>query len=176
MLKISGAFLRDLWTLTRPYWFSEDRWAGRGLLAVILAMNLGMVYINVQINQWYRLFYNSLQNHDAPAFWHLILRFSILAGIYIVIGVYQLYLRQMLQIRWREWLTGRYLRDWLGEQTYYRMQLRDRGTDNPDQRISEDINGFVAQTLQLTLGFINAVVTLVSFVAILWTISGAITL
>ncbi|HUC63116.1 MAG TPA: ABC transporter ATP-binding protein/permease [Alphaproteobacteria bacterium] len=172
MMKMSGAFLRDLWTLTRPYWFSEDRWAGRGLLAVILAMNLGLVALNVIFNQWYRLFYNTLQNHNMPEFWHQLFRFSYLAAIAIVIAVYQVYLTQMLQIRWRQWLTGHYLRDWLGGQTHYRMQLLGDGTDNPDQRISQDLALFVNQTLSLTLGFISSAVTLVSFVGILWAISG----
>ena len=175
MLKMSGAFLRDLWTLTRPYWFSEDRWAGRGLLAVIVAMNLGLVYVNVLFNEWYKLFYDALQKKDVEVFWHQIGRFSILAAIFIVVAVYQIYLRQMLQIRWRQWLTGRYLEDWLAGQTYYRMQLLGDGADNPDQRVSQDLALFVQQTLSLTLGFISAVVTLVSFVDILWTISGPLT-
>jgi putative ATP-binding cassette transporter len=176
MLNISRAFVRDLWRLTRPYWFSEDRWAGRALLLVILAMNLGLVYVSVLINQWYRLFYNALQTRNLPEFWHQLGRFSILAAISIVIAVYQIYLRQMLQIRWRQWLTGHYLKDWLSTQTYYRMQLLGGGADNPDQRIAQDLNFFVGQTLGLTLGFISSVVTLLSFVGILWMISGALTI
>lgn len=172
MVKVTRAFLRDVWALTRPYWFSEDRWAGRGLLAVVLAMTLGMVYLNVQFNEWYKLFYNALQARDAHAFWHQLGRFAILAAIFIVLAVYQVYLRQMLQIRWREWLTTRYLKDWLGNQTYYRMELLGGGTDNPDQRISRDLDQFVGQTLTLSIGLLNAVVTLASFVGILWTISG----
>ena len=175
MFKMSGAFLRDLWTLTRPYWFSEDRWAGRGLLAIIVAMNLGMVYLNVLFNEWYKLFYDALQKHDVAAFWHQFGRFGILAVMFIVVAVYQVYLRQMLQIRWRQWLTGRYLEGWMGGQTYYRMQLIGDGTDNPDQRISQDLALFVQQTLSLSLGFLSSVVTLVSFVGILWVISGPLT-
>jgi putative ATP-binding cassette transporter len=175
MLKMSGSFLRDLWRLTRPYWFSEDRWAGRGLLAVIVAMNLGMVYLTVLFNEWNRLFYNALQKYDAAEFWHQILRFSYLAVIYIVIAVYQVYLRQMLQIRWRQWLTGRYLTDWLAGRTYYRMQLIGDATDNPDQRIAQDLNLFVSQTLSLSLDFLSSVVTLFSFVGILWALSGPLT-
>ena len=172
MLKVQAAFLRDVWALTRPYWFSEDRWPGRGLLAVILAMNLGMVYVSVQFNEWYRRFYNALQAHNFHEFLHQFAIFGILASIFIVIAVYQVYLRQMLQIRWRKWLTTRYLKDWLGGQTYYRMELLRSNTDNPDQRISQDLALFVDQTLRLSLGLISAVVTLVSFVGILWVISG----
>lgn len=175
MMKMSSTFLRDLWKLTRPYWFSDDRWAGRGLLAVILAMNLGLVYLSVLFNDWYRLFYNALQGHDFPEFWHQLGRFSILAAISIVVAVYRTYLRQMLEIRWRQWLTGQYLDHWLADQIYYRMQLLGGKTDNPDQRIAQDLAYFVSQTLTLTLGFISSAVTLISFVGILWTISGPLT-
>lgn len=175
MLSKTRAFLRDLWALTRPYWFSEERWFARGLLAVILTMNLGMVYLSVLFNEWYRIFYDALEQRDMPAFWHQIGRFSILAAIAIVIAVYQIYLRQMLMIRWRRWLTQRYLGEWLEQQTYYRMQLAGRAADNPDQRISEDLRLFVADTLTLVLGFISSAVTLVSFVGILWALSGDLT-
>jgi len=168
------AFLRDLWTLTRPYWFSDERWAARGLLAAVVALNLGIVYINVLMNKWQNNFYNSLQDKDINAFYTLIGQFSLLAAAYIVAAVYQLYLNQMLQIRWRRWLTDRYLGDWIGGRIYYRMQLTDRGTDNPDQRISEDLALFVDKTLALTLGLLSAVVTLGSFVAILWSLSGTL--
>ncbi len=175
MLSKTRMFLRDLWALTRPYWFSEERWSARGLLAVILAMNLGMVYLSVLFNEWYRIFYDALEARDIAAFWHQIGRFGMLAAIFIVIAVYQIYLRQMLMIRWRRWLTGRYLHEWLDRQTYYRMQLAGRSTDNPDQRISEDLRLFVGDTMTLVLGFISSAVTLVSFVGILWGLSGSLT-
>ncbi|HEU0289162.1 MAG TPA: ABC transporter ATP-binding protein/permease [Burkholderiales bacterium] len=167
-------FLRDLWTLTRPYWFSEERWQARGLLAVVVALNLGIVWVNVEINKWQNLFYNALQDKDIAAFYQLLLQFSLLAAAFIVCAVYQLYLNQMLQIRWRRWLTDHYLEAWVADRAYYRMQLTDRGTDNPDQRIAEDLALFVDKTLNLTLGLLSAVVTLVSFVAILWTLSGTL--
>ena len=121
--------LRDAWTLIRPYWFSEDRWAGRGLLLVVVVLNLFIVYVNVLLSKWYNLFYNSLQDKDFAAFSSLLIRFSWLAGLFIVAAVYQIYLNQMLQIRWRRWLTERYLGAWLTDGAYYRMQLtsgRDR--------------------------------------------------
>jgi len=90
-------------------------------------------------------------------------------------GVYRLYLRQMLQIEWRTWLNERYLADWLRDRAYYCMQLLEHGTDNPDQRIAEDLNFFVDSTLALGLGLLSAIVTLASFAAILWTLSGTLT-
>jgi putative ATP-binding cassette transporter len=171
-MSTTRAFLRDLWALTRPYWQSGERWAARGLLAAVVGLNLGLVYIDVRINYWRNDFYNALQDKNLDAFYPLILQFLILAGLGVAGAVYQLYLNQMLQIRWRRWLTDRYLDAWTADRTYYRMQLTDRGTDNPDQRISEDLAMFVDQTLNLTLGLLSAVVTLISFVVILWGLSG----
>jgi putative ATP-binding cassette transporter len=168
--------LHEAWALTRPYWVSEDRWAGGGLLLLVIGLNLGIVYINVLLNQWNNTFYNALQDKDYAVFWSQLIRFTWLAGLYIVVAVYQLYLNQMLQIRWRRWLTERYLRDWLGGGAYYRMQLTAGDTDNPDQRIAEDLRLFVGGTLSLAIGGMRAVVTLLSFLGILWGLSGSLTI
>ena len=168
--------LRDAWTLIRPYWFSEDRWAGRGLLVAVVALNLFGVYITVLLSQWYNVFYNAIQDKDFAAFSRLLLKFSWLAGLALVAAVYQLYLNQMLQIRWRRWLTERYLGAWLADDAYYRMQLTSGETDNPDQRIADDLRLFVAGALSLSIGGLRAVVTLVSFLGILWGLSGPLTL
>jgi putative ATP-binding cassette transporter len=172
MLATSRQFLRDLWVLARPYWFSEEKWGARGLLAIIVALNLGMVGIMVLLNQWNNAFYNTLQDKDLEGFYQQLLVFTGLAGAFILVAVYRLYLNQMLQIRWRRWLTERYLDEWIAHRTYYRLQLTDRETDNPDQRIADDLSLFVERTLSLTLGLLSAVVTLVSFVVILWGLSG----
>ncbi len=172
MFRKTRLFLADLWALTRPYWYSEERWSARGLLVVIVALNLGLVYVNVLINQWNNDFYNALQNMDKAAFFQQLIKFGWLAAAFIVIAVYQLYLNQMLQIRWRRWLTNHYLANWIGNRTYYQLQLRDRGTDNPDQRIADDLKEFCDKTLNLSLGLMSAVVTLCSFVSILWMLSG----
>jgi len=169
-------FLRDMWSLAKPYWSSEDRWAAWGLLGVVVAMNLGLVFIDVLINRWSNVFYNSLQDKNYDVFIQQLLRFTWLAGLYIVVAVYQLYLNQMLQIRWRRWLTDRYLNAWLADRAYYRMQLLAGETDNPDQRIAEDVRLFVTRTLTLGLQFLRAVTTLVSFVGILWFLSGPLKL
>jgi putative ATP-binding cassette transporter len=168
--------LRDAWTLTRPYWFSEDRWAGRGLLLAVVALTLFGVYITVLLSQWYNEFYNALQNKDSAAYSGLLVKFCWLAGFALVAGVYQLYLNQMLQIRWRRWLTERYLGAWLADSAYYRMQLTSGETDNPDQRIADDLRLFVVGALGLSIGVLKAAVTLLSFLVILWRLSGPFTL
>ncbi|MSP50724.1 MAG: ABC transporter ATP-binding protein/permease [Alphaproteobacteria bacterium] len=168
------SFLAAFWRLAGPYWRSEDRWTGRGLLAVVVGLNLGLVALNVRFNSWNNDFYNTLQALDEAEFYRQLGIFTLLAAAFIVVAVYQLYLNQMLQIRWRRWLTERYLETWLGEQRFYRLQIAGGGTDNPDQRISEDIQWFVEKTLSLGLGLMSAVVTLVSFVSILWVLSGVL--
>jgi len=154
MLKRTKRFLTDLWVLTRPYWFSEERGAALVLLAAVVGLNLGLVYVNVLINWWNKDFYDTLQNLDIHGFYQQLLRFIVLAASYIVMAVYQLYLNQMLQIRWRRWLTSTYLGAWISSRTYYRMQLIDSGTDNPDQRIADDLALFCDRTLNLTLGLL----------------------
>lgn len=167
---------RGFWHLFKGYWSSEEKWKARGLLAVVIALNFAMVYLLVQLNNWYNEFYNSLQNYESDLFWPLVGKFSALAFTYILIAVYAIYLRQMLQLKWRTWMTNQYLNSWLGKQVYYRLQLTDGATDNPDQRISEDINQFVALTLQLLIGFLKQITTLVAFGVVLWELSGEYTL
>ena len=173
-MRKASAFMRDLWRLAKPYWFSEERLSARLLLVAIIALTLGMVYMNVRLNQWNNTFFNVLQDRRTSEFFPLMTQFATLAAIYIVMAIYQVYLRQALQIRWRRWLTEQYLGEWLSERTYYHMQLAGNHTDNPDQRIAEDLNLFVERTLSLTLGFLDSVVTLVSFIGILWGLSGAL--
>jgi vitamin B12/bleomycin/antimicrobial peptide transport system ATP-binding/permease protein len=164
--------LKEAWSIARPYWFSEERWVARGLLAAVLAINLVQVWINVRLNTWRNDFYNSLQNYDEAAFFYQLALFAVLAGAFILLFVYGLYLQQMLQIRWRRWMTNVYLKEWLGDKTYYRLQLTGDGTDNPDQRISEDLSFFPSQTLNLSLGLLTNIVQAVSFSFILWDLSG----
>src|SRR6516225_747422 len=169
-------FLRQAWSLAWPYWKSEEKWSALGLLVAVIALNLILVGINVRFNSWYKDFYDALQEYNWSEFWRQFAIFGGLALAFMVVSVYAAYLQRILHIRWRRWLTERFLRDWLDDQAYYRMQLNLATTDNPDQRISEDLNSFATITLGLSLGLLSAVVTLVSFLSILWTLSGALTI
>ena len=169
-------FLQDFWHLFHSYWRSEEKWGARGILAVVVVLTLGQVYLLVQLNNWNNDFYNALQNYAFELFWPLIGQFSLLAFIYIFVAVYAIYLRQKLQIRWRTWMTHRYLESWMARQVYYRLQVMGSDMDNPDQRISEDISQFVSLTLQLALGFLKQLTTLAAFAVILWELSGLLTL
>jgi len=169
----NNGFLKAFWALAKPYWVSEQRGKGLTLLATVIAGALMLVWLEVQFNRWNNDFYNTLQNKDQADFFRELGRFTLLAFTWIIIVVYQRYFQQMLQIEWRTWLTERFLADWLRDQGYYRMQLLNLGTDNPDQRIADDLRLFVDYTLSLSLGLLSAVVTLVSFITILWGLSGA---
>jgi len=170
-------FLRQAWDLAWPYWKSEEKWSAIGLLVAVVVLNLITVGLNVRFNTWYNDFYNTLQEYDWAQFWRQLAIFGVLAFLFIVVAVYSLYLRQILHIRWRRWLTDRFLRNWLGNQSYYRLQLNQVTTpDNPDQRISDDLDRFATITLALSLGLLSSFVTLVSFLSILWTLSGALTI
>ncbi len=163
--------VKDFTRIAVPYYRSEDRWAGRVLLITVISLQLFQVWLNVRFNAWYNTFYTALQDKDWNTFIFQIGVFSLLAAFFIVSAVYQLYLQQWLQIRWRNWLTQRYLGRWLGQGTHYRMRLKGDQADNPDQRIADDIREFVDGTLNIGIAFLGSIVTLVSFVVILWTLS-----
>ena len=165
--------LATIWRLAVPYFRSEDRLAGRALLAAVVGIELTIVAINVLINQWNARFYNALQDRNWDQFVTELLFFCMLVAVFIVVAVYQLYLNQWLQIRWRRWMTQQYLDNWLKGSNHYRMQLLGDAADNPDQRIAEDINLFIEKGLYLGLGLLNSIVTLGSFVAILWVLSAS---
>src|SRR5260370_8221699 len=162
----------DAWRIIRPYWFSDDRWPGLGLLLVVVTLPLGMVYLSVLLNRWNNEFYTAWREKNAVAFRRQVVQVGWLVGAFIVLAVYQLYLNQMLEIRWRRWLTERYLRAWLTDRAYYRMQLVAGEADNPDQRIAEDVQLLISDTLALFIGGLRAVVTLGAFGSILWGLSG----
>jgi vitamin B12/bleomycin/antimicrobial peptide transport system ATP-binding/permease protein len=165
--------LAIVWRIAAPYFRSEDKWAGRALLAAVVSIELALVAIDVLLNQWQNRFYNGLQEKNWDVFVREIGVFCLLATFFIVLAVYQLYLNQWLQIRWRRWLTRHYLGEWLYRANHYRMQLQGDAADNPDQRIADDIRLFVERTLDIGLRLLNSVVTLFSFIIILWGLSEA---
>ncbi len=172
----SWRFMRRAWGLAAPYWSSEERWPARLLLIAIVMLTLGLVFLNVLLNDWNREFFEAIQNKDFASFGPLLIRFSLLAAIFIVGAVFRLYLTQMLQMRWRIWLTRQFLDQWFSQHAYYRLEIARGGADNPDQRIAEDLRMFAFNTLDLFFGLLGSVVTLVSFIGILWAISGPLAL
>jgi len=165
--------LATIWRLAIPYFRSEDRWAGNALLAAVVAIELAVVGVTVLINQWNARFYNALQDRNWDTFVRELIVFCVLAAAYVVLRVYQLYLNQWLQIRWRRWMTARYIGHWLDGPNHYRMQMLGDAADNPDQRIAEDIKQFIELGLFVGVGLLGAIVSLGSFVIILWGLSAA---
>jgi putative ATP-binding cassette transporter len=189
-MRTLGSFLLDAFKLARPYFNSNERWSARGLLVLIIGLRLLIVGINVELSFWNRAFYNALQDKDWDSFINLLIfykwtdqgftpGFCSLAACFVVIAVYRTWFTQQLTIKWRRWMTGRLQTAWLSDRAYWHLSLRvsagttdAQPTDNPDQRIAEDVRGFIESTLSLTLGLLSAVVTLVSFITILWGLSG----
>jgi len=166
--------LRDAWSLAAPFWRGQR--GARWQLAALVALTLLIVWVNVRFSAWNNAFYDALQAHDLAAFWHQLGIFGLLAAGYIALAVMRLVVQQQLVMRWRHGMTEHMLADWLRPGTPYRLGTAAQGLalDNPDQRLADDIRSFVSATLDLGLGLLNASVTLVSFVAILWGLSGSL--
>jgi putative ATP-binding cassette transporter len=180
-------FLSKLWQLTKPYFSAEERqhieffwlsftvketWIARCLIALVVALSIIIVYFSKLLNDWNARFFNALQEKNADAFWHELEYWIWLVALYIVVAVYRLWLRQLVVIRWRRWLSEVYFRDWLADRIYYRMELVNTGTDNPEQRIEQDCANFANQTIAMTLGLLSEIMTLVTFAVVLWGLSG----
>lgn len=175
--RFDRAFLRDTWRLAKPYFTdSDERWQARGLILLIVVTTLGLVYINLRITNWYNKFYNALQGYNSGAYWHLLGVFALLAFGAIALGVYQTYLSQLLDLKWRRWLTGTFLNRYLSAQTYYHVEVFKRGQDNPDQRIADDLSAFAQNTSSLFTGLLSAIANLVAFMGLLWFLSARIVL
>lgn len=171
---LTRQFFRDVWYLTKSYWQSEEKKKAFFLLACIIALTLGVVYMLVLLNQWNNSFYSALQNYDAKKIFDELIHFSWLAAIYILLAVYSYYLQQTLILNWRRWLTTRFIDIWLQNKTYYNLQMFGKDTDNPDQRISEDVRQFVEMTLSFGIGILKAFCTFASFVVILYNLYGSL--
>ena len=171
---LTRQFFRDVWYLTKSYWQSEEKKKAFFLLGCIIALTLGVVYMLVLLNQWNNSFYSALQNYDAKKIFDELIHFSWLAAIYILLAVYSYYLQQTLILNWRRWLTTRFIDIWLRNKTYYNLQMFGKDTDNPDQRISEDVRQFVEMTLSFGIGILKAFCTFASFVVILYNLSGSL--
>lgn len=171
---LTKQFFRDVWYLTKSYWQSEEKKKAFFLLGCIIALTLGVVYMLVLLNQWNNSFYSALQNYDAKKIFDELIHFSWLAAIYILLAVYSYYLQQTLILNWRRWLTTRFIDIWLQNKTYYNLQMFGKDTDNPDQRISEDVRQFVEMTLSFGIGILKAFCTFASFVVILYNLSGSL--
>jgi putative ATP-binding cassette transporter len=175
-INVAGLFesLSIVWRLAAPYFRSEERLKARALLIVVVAVQLATVTMTVLVNKWYNGFYGALQDRNFATFMVQIGYFGLLAGAITLLSAAQLYLNQWLEIRWRRWMTRSFLGDWLRDATHYRLQLVAETADNPDQRIAEDIRLFIDQGLTIGVGLLGALVSIASFVVILWQLSAGV--
>lgn len=168
-------WIKDAWHLARPYWKSNEKYKSMALISLVIIFNLLVVYMTVIFNKWSNSFYDAIQAYDKAGVFKLIYKFCWLAALYIAFQIVAYYFRKILEIRWRRWMTKYYLDNWFKAKAYYKTRFSTEECDNPDQRISADIDSFIALFMDLTLGLMNSTVSLFSFAFILWHISGAIT-
>ncbi len=164
------------WQLIKIYWQSKQRLAAYLFLIAVLFMTVCLVGTEVAITEWYNRFYDALQDYNLKATIRLLWVFVLIATVSIIIQVKRFYLQQILGLRWRRWLTEQFVARWLAKLGYYYLETFDKYTDNPDQRIQEDINALVSYSLELLIGLVNAVTTILAFIYILWRLSGIFTL
>ena len=145
--------------LTKAYWKSDERWSARGLLAAVVALNLGLVYVNLQQNVATGGVFTALQQRNGDSFRDAFIVLMALILTYLAVAVMRVFLQQTLEVRWRSWLTDQYLTRWLSDRNFYHLRFSGR-VDNPDQRISEDIRLYIEQTMSLGLGLLNSAATL----------------
>jgi vitamin B12/bleomycin/antimicrobial peptide transport system ATP-binding/permease protein len=168
---------RRLWNrfgaVALPYWFSEEKWLARGLLALLVLLLLGQVWSNVLFNQQSGEFTSALAAKDADRFWRSI--YQCLATLVVAVPIYASYyhVRDRLAIYWRRWLTRRFLHSYFHNRAYYELNASAK-IDNPDQRIAEDVNTFTQKSLYFLLVLVGAVLQLAAFCGVLWSISEAL--
>jgi vitamin B12/bleomycin/antimicrobial peptide transport system ATP-binding/permease protein len=152
-------------------WRMRESWIGLGLFGVIIGLNVFQVYLSVLFNFWNNRFYTALQDKNVVAFWAELGYFTVVATIWITRSIAESYLTEVFQVHWRQWMTNRYVSQWLGDKVHYRLGLEAGQTDNPDQRISEDVRDFIENTTAFYISIFNQCLTLYAFVQILWGIS-----
>lgn len=168
--------VKQIFSLMSRYWKSKEKKSAYLYLGGIASLTIAAVYMTLLLNEWFNEFYSALQAYDSEAVYHGLLKFTVLAFAHIIFAVYAYYLQQTLALRWRRWLTKSYLSRWTGKTLYYRMEMFSDGTDNPDQRISEDINLFTARTLSFGTGLLRSITTIFCFIFVLYKLSGEFSL
>jgi vitamin B12/bleomycin/antimicrobial peptide transport system ATP-binding/permease protein len=163
--------LRTFFGLALPYFRSEDRWRACGLLAGVVGSELFVVYVAVKMNEWNRTFFNAIEVRDSGSVRSALFIFIFITLGAILSGMGQFWFGQTLIIRWREWMTQRYVALWMADGRHYRIRFVDQSIDNIHLRIGNDVLLFVQRTHELGTGFLQSIVSLLSFAYILWGIS-----
>ncbi|HEU5281776.1 MAG TPA: ABC transporter ATP-binding protein/permease [Gammaproteobacteria bacterium] len=165
-----------IWRLIKAYFQSDERWFAYGFSMLIISLTVSLVGLDLVFNYWYSHFYDALQAYDKPGVLRLLFYFCGIAVSMIIIAVYRYYITQFFNLRWRKWLTNQFVGRWLQNRSYYLLENFDEKTDNPDQRIQEDVTAIISNTIDLVVGVLGAFMTLFTFIFVLWSLSGHLTL
>jgi vitamin B12/bleomycin/antimicrobial peptide transport system ATP-binding/permease protein len=176
MNQFLGARHYTAWQLIKAYWQSDQRFPAYVFFSIVVIMTVSLVGLDVAFNYWYNYFYNALQAYDQHGAIRLLVVFFVLAAFYIILYVYRYYISQLFGLRWRRWLTAQLIGRWLQRRSYYLIENFDVQTDNPDQRIQEDVSSLVNYSIDLSMGLIGAITTFILFIYILWQLSGELTI
>lgn len=167
---------RQFWQIAWPYFNPKRDWKPLAKVAAMLLLTLFSVRMNVLFSFWYNGFYSALQKLDAKLVWFFLGLFAVLATVHVLRVLLNYYVQQSFEIYWRVWLNDHLIARWLDKQAYYRSQHLQGLADNPDQRIQQDVATFVSASISLSMGLVSAIVSMIAFTAILWGLSGPLTL
>ena len=160
--------------LAAPYFTSEERWAAWLMTGGVILLTLLQIGFAIRLNVWNRDFFNALEARDWRAFLYQMGLFALLCAATMGVAVYQTYVKQLLQLRWRKWLNAKLVEQWLAHGLHYQLTFIETGVDNPDQRIAENVKHATEKAVEFSLGIFEKAVTLISFISILWTVSGSL--
>ena len=158
-------------TLALPYFRCGNKWSARALLSAVIATELCQVLLALLVNRWNASFYNALEARQWDAFIVQIAVYNGLLVAHVIRSVAAVYVRKLLLIRWRQWLTARFMNIWLERGTHYRLELEGTTADNPDQRLADDIRIFVELTIHMAGALTASVFSMASFSIVLWELS-----
>ncbi|MBV9014555.1 MAG: ABC transporter ATP-binding protein/permease, partial [Alphaproteobacteria bacterium] len=170
----SSALLRRFVALAAPYFSSDERWAAWLMTGGVVLLTLLQIGFAIRLNVWNRDFFNALEGRDWHAFLYQMGLFGLLCAATMGVAVYQTYIKQLLQLRWRKWLNAKLTHQWLADGLHYQLTFIETGVDNPDQRIAENVKHATEKAVEFSLGIFEKAVTLISFISILWTVSGSL--
>ncbi len=169
--------IRRIWKMAAPYWTqSDEKWGSLALLLVNISIMVLNVQVGVRFTIWNRDWTNAFTNHDIQLWQQNLWIFFILGMSMIFTGTFNTYITGWINIRWRRWMTARYINFWMANSNHYKMQLTGNETDNPDQRIQDDISGFLGSTWTYTFSFVQNIYTLVNYIIMLLQLSATVPL
>ncbi len=170
LTKLKGRLVPRFVLLTKPYLTSERKYSAWGLLALLVILMLSDTTAAVLLNEQTGEFSSALADRDSERYWRSIYISIVLLAVAVPIYACYYYVRDRLTLHWRDWMTSRYLSHYFRDRTYYNLTFATQ-IDNPDQRLSDDINSFTGKSIYFLLIFIETGIQIVAFSGVLWLIS-----